>query len=91
MNYIDFRICLKCENCAYIGNSVICKLNKATLAYIINLSTFDKALIFSSNDSVVENIDEKCPEIIMHYIKCSHDKKIQHKHKIKENKPKKKK
>lgn len=82
MNYIDFRICLKCDNLAYIGNSVICKLNKVTLAYALNLPIYNEISMFSSDDSEVNKIDEKCPEIITHYVKCS-NKRIQHRHKAK--------
>jgi ferredoxin len=68
--YIDLEICLNCEFCQHRASSCFCKLNKKVVAFIF-CNTKNIHVYFSSDESLISNIDENCPNKIEHFIKCS--------------------
>lgn len=68
--YINLKICLNCELCQHRVNSCFCKLNNNIIAFIFN-NTKNIHTYFSSDKSLIKNIDENCPNKIEHFIKCS--------------------
>lgn len=68
--YIDLEICLNCEFCQHSASSCFCQLNKKVVAFMFK-NTKNISVYFSSDESLISNLDENCPNQIEHFIKCS--------------------
>lgn len=87
-NYIDFNICFDCEHCKKEGNTIKCDFNNILLASSINYfkqefytnvdsSSLKKVIpkfVQEKFDSLIENIDERCPRKLEHLIRYSNKK-----------------
>lgn len=86
-HFIEFNVCSCCEHLKKEDCDLKCGLNGLIVAtgtkylkinlYISNDFSSLKKLGFEvgddEKDSIVENIDEKCPRIIEHFVKCRDD------------------
>ena len=72
--YLDFSICLNCENCIKEYNTIKCKLNKLSIALAWESGIYYNYTMWNSEQSIIQNLDENCPNKIEHLVKCQKEK-----------------
>ena len=75
-HFIDYNTCENCKHLIHVPNNRnrVCEFNELILFFEWKEDQFIYRL--SGPESKIENIDERCPEIITHFARCKEGKAL---------------